>query len=161
MECQCKPRCFIRIFIHIYTENSICISSIYAENFNGAHYYTQTFVVRANIGRTAYNKCDDAFYSRHTYERRSNWTDGFAPNMFEWHYHVLAALYKNVSRWRFKLSTHTHLSVVLKLLEFLLRRANPNGVLTFKLQPKRGIMLWLRHPCPTTDCSNDVIACNG
>ena len=37
------------------------------EHFNGAKKYTQTFVARANIGRAAYNKCDDAFYSRHTY----------------------------------------------------------------------------------------------
>ena len=34
--------------------------------FTVQNYYTQTFVARANIGRAAYNKCDDAFYSRHT-----------------------------------------------------------------------------------------------
>ena len=58
------------------------------EHFNGAKKYTQTFVARANIGRAAYNKCDDAFYSQgiHIKEERSNcYLAKFLQTLFELH----------------------------------------------------------------------------
>ena len=53
-------------------------------------------MVRANIGRAAYNKCDDAFYSQgiHIKEERSNcYLAKFLQTLFELHYHILANLF--------------------------------------------------------------------
>ena len=57
------------------------------EHFNGAKKYTQTFVARANIGRAAYNKCDDAFYSQgiHIKRRTQQLNRGFLQTLFKLH----------------------------------------------------------------------------